>query len=134
MIAAFFFVPETAYERPLSAYNGHQEAVPTIPGNVATLESQAVVTTQSNRPALDEDKYGPRTLKKDIRLLSKKMDWTEAYLLLKHCLEMVSRVVEPLNFKFIRSPCSRAVLLPQHADYRLDELLASQPRRFLPDT
>ncbi|KAI5449080.1 hypothetical protein NCC49_005350 [Naganishia albida] len=88
LIAAFFFVPETAYERPLSAYNGHQEAVPTIPGDVATLESQAVVTTQSNRPALDEDKYGPRTLKKDIRLLSKKMDWTEAYLLLKHCLEM----------------------------------------------
>ena len=46
--------------------------------------------TQSNRPALDEEKFGPRTLRKDIRMFSKKMDWKEAYLLLKHCLEMVS--------------------------------------------
>jgi MFS family permease len=91
LIAAYFLVPETAYERPLSAYTGHQGAVPTIPTDLATLESQLpVATTQSNRPALDEGKYGRRTLRKDVRLFSKKRDWMEAYLLLKHCLEMVS--------------------------------------------
>lgn len=94
LIAAYFFVPETAYERPLSAYTGHQEAVPTLPTDLATLESQLpVATTQSNRPALDEDRYGRKTLRKDVRLFSKKLDWMEAYLLLKHCLEMVSHGV-----------------------------------------
>ncbi|KAJ9096312.1 hypothetical protein QFC20_006450 [Naganishia adeliensis] len=89
LIAAYFFVPETAYERPLSAYTGHQEAVPTLPTDLATLESQLpVATTQSNRPALDEDRYGRKTLRRDVRLFSKKLDWMEAYLLLKHCLEM----------------------------------------------
>lgn len=66
--------------------------MPSITTNIATLESQMPGgITQSNRPALDEVKYGPRTMKKSLRILSKKMDWTEAYLLLKHCLEMVRR-------------------------------------------
>jgi hypothetical protein len=65
--------------------------MPGITTTLATLESQMPNgTTQSKRPALDEAKYGPRTLRKDVRMFVKKMDWTEAYLLLKHCLEMVS--------------------------------------------
>lgn len=57
LIAAYFF-PET-HTSALSAYTGHQEAVPTVPTDLTTLERQMpVATTQSNRPALDEDKYG----------------------------------------------------------------------------
>ncbi|KAJ9118359.1 hypothetical protein QFC24_006187 [Naganishia onofrii] len=89
LVTAYFFVPETAYDRPLSAYTGATEAMPGITTTLATLESQMPSgTTQSNRPALDEAKYGPRTLRKDVRMFVKKMDWMEAYLLLKHCLEM----------------------------------------------
>jgi len=64
--------------------------MPSLSNDLATAESQVPGgTTQSTRPALDAEKYGPRTLRKDIRMFSKKMDWKEAYLLLKHCLEMV---------------------------------------------
>ncbi|KAJ9111033.1 hypothetical protein QFC22_006629 [Naganishia vaughanmartiniae] len=67
LIAAYFFVPETSYERPLSAYTGATEAMPGITTTLATLESQMPGgTTQSNRPALDEVKFGPRTLRKDL--------------------------------------------------------------------
>jgi hypothetical protein len=91
LIASYFLVPETAYERPLSAYTGASEVLPAMTGDVATLESQMPhVITQSNRPALNAEKYGPKTLRKDIRMFSKKVYWKEAYLLLKHCVEMVS--------------------------------------------
>ncbi|KAJ9093161.1 hypothetical protein QFC21_006477 [Naganishia friedmannii] len=89
LITAYFFVPETAFDRPLSAYTGATEVMPGITTGLATLESQMPGgITQSSRPALDEVKYGPRTLRKDLRVFVKKMDWMEAYLLLKHCLEM----------------------------------------------
>jgi len=91
LVVSFFFVPETAFDRPLSAYTGITETMPSLSNDLATAESQMPGgITQSTRPTLDAEKYGPRTLKKDIRMFSKKMDWKEAYLLLKHCLEMVS--------------------------------------------
>lgn len=91
LIASYFLVPETAFERPLSAYTGALEVLPPMNGDVTTLESQMPqVITQSNRPALDEEKYGPKTLRKDVRMFSKKVYWKEAYLLLKHCVEMVN--------------------------------------------
>lgn len=90
-IVSFFFVPETAFERPLSAYTSMTATVPdAITDDNALAARRAGGYTQTTRPPLDAEKYGPRTLKRTMRLWAGKSDWTEAWLVLKHTAQMVS--------------------------------------------
>ena len=94
LIVSFFFVPETAFERPLSAYSAMTATTPEAATDLHTIEAQNVGGyTNQTRPALDADRYGPRTFKKTIRVWTGKADWTEAWLVLKHTAQMVKHLV-----------------------------------------
>jgi hypothetical protein len=103
-VVSFFFVPETAFERPLSAYASMTATVPDAVTDSNTVAArQAGGYTQATRPALDAEKYGPRTLRKTMRLWAGKSDWTEAWLVLKHTAQMVSRLISGAMISLISS-------------------------------
>lgn len=81
-ILSIFFVPETKYERPLSAYQANDMVQWTSAGGNESGEVLAPVTT-STRPPLDLINHQPRTVLSDMRLFVGPADWKQAYYTLK---------------------------------------------------
>lgn len=77
---------ETKYERPASAYAGFTESADV---NSTGHEIAGTLCTQENRPALDTQRYGRRTVWTMARFFTTKMDWTEAGLCLKHMGQLI---------------------------------------------
>lgn len=73
LVASIFFVPETRYLRTLAAYG--QDGEGELGANQKGTNAKPM--TLSERPALDFDKYPPRTVWSDMRLTVGKPDWTE---------------------------------------------------------
>jgi hypothetical protein len=73
LVASIFFVPETRYLRTLAAYGQDNE------GELSEGQkgTKAKPMTLSERPALDFERYPPRTLWSDMRLFVGKPDWSE---------------------------------------------------------
>ncbi|KAF1970880.1 MFS general substrate transporter [Bimuria novae-zelandiae CBS 107.79] len=85
-ILAVFFIPETAYTRPLSAYMGNNppEYIETADGNQGTeranhpsTSSLQPLTTLSERK-LNTELYEPRTLRSDMRIFVVEPDFRRA--------------------------------------------------------
>lgn len=73
LILSIFFVPESRYSRSLTAYGQYSEDEGSEP-------SEAPMPIRlSERPALDFEKYEPRTLLSDMRLFVGEADWMEGW-------------------------------------------------------
>jgi hypothetical protein len=81
LIASVFLVPETRYSRTLNAYGQDSEGV-----DAAQKGTDIKPMTLSERPALDFERYPPRTLRSDMRLIVGKPDWSEGL----YCLRVSS--------------------------------------------
>ncbi|CAI4215903.1 unnamed protein product [Parascedosporium putredinis] len=80
LIISVFLLPETKYERPLSAYQGRDATVSTFAAGAedpqqASYPIQRIATTDVRE--LDLVNYKPRTLASDMRLFVNKPDWDE---------------------------------------------------------
>jgi hypothetical protein len=84
LVFSIFFLPETKYERPLSAFQ-ETSALPSAEDLEATatgnLKIQPVVCTV--RPELDFVNYAPRTWRSDMRLWVGRPDWSKILVVLK---------------------------------------------------
>lgn len=85
LIVAFFLLPETKYDRSLSAY---QESVSddglAEPGDVeANSQKKSTVQVCTVKPPLDYTNYEPRTWKSDMRLWIDNPEWHKAADVLK---------------------------------------------------
>ncbi|EOD47641.1 putative mfs transporter protein [Neofusicoccum parvum UCRNP2] len=87
-ILSIFFVPETRYERPLSAYQANELVQWSTGGGEETEEVLAPVTT-SARPPLDYTRHQPRTVLSDMRLFVGPADWKQAYYTLKAMVQVL---------------------------------------------
>ncbi|PKS08475.1 hypothetical protein jhhlp_004858 [Lomentospora prolificans] len=80
LIISVFFLPETKYERPLSAYQGRDATVSTFAGDADDAQEAAYavrrITTTDVRE-LDLVNYKPRTMASDMRLFTNTPDWEE---------------------------------------------------------
>lgn len=76
-LCAFFFVPETKYYRPQSAY---QE---TAANGATDSDDQAAYNLRTERPALDYDTFEPRTLRSNLRLWIGKPEWNKAWVVFR---------------------------------------------------
>jgi MFS family permease len=93
LILAIFFVPETKYVRPLTAYKGttieHGNPSSLVPSSDPenAKQSDRVITVNDER-ILDTVNYFPRTLKSNLQIFVNKPDWSEAIHCLKHMLQL----------------------------------------------
>ena len=85
LVLAFFFLPETKYERSLASFQEGES------NNITDLDDQGVkidgkgegVCTE--RPTLDFERYAPRTWRSDLRLWVGKPDWVKVWEVLRVC-------------------------------------------------
>lgn len=109
-IVAFFLLPETKYDRDLSAYQEWTGA-PITPGDdvEATKSGKPAVVLCKQRPALDFVRYQPRTWKSDMRLWIGRPEWHKAAEVIKVCPQY-TRVKTPLIVNAANVP---TVFLPK---------------------
>ncbi|KAK8207430.1 major facilitator superfamily domain-containing protein [Phyllosticta capitalensis] len=87
-ILSIFFVPESRYSRPLSAYQGESSGVQYGSGNREEADKAAwTPVTKATRPELDFVNFEPRTVYSDMRLFVGKADWMEAWYTLKSMVQ-----------------------------------------------
>lgn len=99
LIVSIFFVPETKYIRPLTAYKGEwTEEVIDAYGKPSRLvtgldveNSKAIdhILTVNDERVLDTVNHFPRTRRSDMRIFVNKADWNEAVQCLKHMSQLV---------------------------------------------
>lgn len=88
LLLGIFLLPETRYDRPLSAYQGQAAQVSTFAASgdnnarIETYTAQRLSTLDVVE--LDLVNYKPRTLASDMRLFVSKPDWEEAVRTLRH--------------------------------------------------
>ena len=92
LVLTIFFVPESAYDRPIAAFMGTapQEFGPTGDSDAppAADNIHEPITT------LDEHKintvnYAPRTLRSDMRVFVTPHDWSKAFITIKHITQLL---------------------------------------------
>jgi hypothetical protein len=81
-IVAFIMVPETKYDRPLSAFEG------TVDSSSTKAPEVVRITTKTVRE-LDYNNFRKRTWISDMRLVVGKPDWKEAILCYKHMAQLL---------------------------------------------
>ncbi|KAL4905551.1 hypothetical protein BDW74DRAFT_177920 [Aspergillus multicolor] len=84
LVLAFFFLPETKYERSLASF---QEGDSTSEGDADAKVGADVVCTE--RPPLDFERYAPRTWRSDMRLWVGKPDWVMVWDVLRQTFELL---------------------------------------------
>ena len=93
LFLAIFFVPETKYIRPLTAYkgttieNGNPSALIASSDPENPKQSDHVMTVNDER-ILDTVNYLPRTLKSNLQIFVNELDWSEAIHCLKHMFQL----------------------------------------------
>ncbi|PLB44133.1 putative MFS transporter [Aspergillus steynii IBT 23096] len=90
LVVAFFFLPETKYDRSLASYqeetsSGDDSRKDSI-GSVQKGNSDGVCT---ERPPLDTTRYAPRTFKSDLRLWIGKPEWNKVWEVLRQTFELL---------------------------------------------
>lgn len=76
---SIFFLPETKYSRPISAYQGNSSIVSTFgadEGDGTTTYTAYRISVNAERE-FDYVNFKPRTLASDMRLFTNKPDWEE---------------------------------------------------------
>ncbi|OJJ07523.1 hypothetical protein ASPVEDRAFT_155358 [Aspergillus versicolor CBS 583.65] len=86
LVLAFFFLPETKYERTLASFQEGDSGEDTD-GTEAIKGGQAGACTE--RPPLDFERYAPRTWKSDMRLWIGKPDWVKVWEVLRQTFELL---------------------------------------------
>lgn len=90
LIAAFLWLPETKYDRPLASF---QES---SAGNGRVDDTESNTATEipavrmcTHRPALDFDNYAPRTFRSDLRLWIGTPEWNKAWQCYRQIFELL---------------------------------------------
>ncbi|KAE8383078.1 major facilitator superfamily domain-containing protein [Aspergillus bertholletiae] len=90
-VAAFFLLPETKYDRSLSAYQEESSSSDEMPTECCPDDkpkhSEPGLCTE--RPELDFTNYAPRTFRSDLRLWIGKPDWMKVWEVLKQTMELL---------------------------------------------
>ncbi|GLA19471.1 hypothetical protein AnigIFM62618_007582 [Aspergillus niger] len=86
LLVALVLLPETKYDRPLTSYQ-ETNSDPTSTSSDLKKDLGAEVCTI--RPALDYERYAPRTWKSDMRLWVGKPQWTETWDVLRQTFELL---------------------------------------------
>lgn len=106
LVVSIFLVPETRYSRSLAAYGQDTEDEVGAPQKGTTAKPM----TLSERPALDFERYPPRTLWSDMRLIVGKPDWSEGLYAIRVCRtnwKWLGYFADIFNRILSRSCCSR---------------------------
>jgi len=77
LVAAILFLPETKYDRPMASF---QESSAGPSGDTESSPGGTILAVSlcTHRPALDFDKYEPRTFRSDLRLWVGTPEWKKA--------------------------------------------------------
>ncbi|KAL4863077.1 hypothetical protein BDV12DRAFT_206833 [Aspergillus spectabilis] len=87
LLLAFFFVPETKYERSLASYQESDAGEET--DTASQMKKDAGVGMCTERPPLDFERYPSRTWKSDMRLWVGKPDWWKVWEVLRQTFELL---------------------------------------------
>lgn len=80
LVLAFFFLPETKYERSLASFQEGESGDDTDVSETSKNGEPGVCT---ERPPLDFERFAPRTWKSDMRLWVGKPDWMKVWEVLR---------------------------------------------------
>ncbi|KAL3471161.1 major facilitator superfamily domain-containing protein [Aspergillus californicus] len=86
LVLAFFFLPETKYERSLESY---QEGGSAGEDAHSDMKRDREVEMCTERPPLDFERYAPRTWKSDMRLWVGEPDWFKVWEVLRQTFELL---------------------------------------------
>jgi hypothetical protein len=81
LVLAFFFVPETKYQRPIASFQEGESGDETDASS--QMKRDAGVAMCTERPPLDFERYAPRTWKSDMRLWVGEPDWWKVWEVLR---------------------------------------------------
>ncbi|KAJ9610631.1 hypothetical protein H2200_005408 [Cladophialophora chaetospira] len=82
-IVSIFLLPETKYERPLSSFQESSATSSSEDLEATSTDNGKGPILCTQRPALDFDKYAPRTWRSDMRLWVGTPEWSKALIILK---------------------------------------------------
>ncbi|KAL4995518.1 major facilitator superfamily domain-containing protein [Aspergillus recurvatus] len=85
LVLAFFFLPETKYERSIASYQ-EGDSTDAVADGDAKVGAEVVCT---ERPPLDLERYAPRTWKSDMRLWVGRPDWMLVWDVLRQTFELL---------------------------------------------
>ncbi|KAF7596869.1 hypothetical protein BBP40_011914 [Aspergillus hancockii] len=91
IVATFFLLPETKYERPLAAYQEDSSSLVEMHIDEATTDKRKAPLTGicTKRPELDFVTYDSRTFKSDLRLWIGTPEWNKVWEVLKQTAELL---------------------------------------------
>lgn len=81
LVLAFFFLPETKYERSLASFQEGDSGEDT--DGVEGVRKNAEPGVCTERPPLDFERFAPRTWKSDMRLWVGRPDWMKVWEVLR---------------------------------------------------
>ncbi|KAL4916437.1 major facilitator superfamily domain-containing protein [Aspergillus aurantiobrunneus] len=87
LVLAFFFLPETKYERSLAAFQEADSGEETDAASQMKKEAAREMCTE--RPPFDLEQFAPRTWKSDLRLWVGKPDWVKVWEVLRQTFELL---------------------------------------------
>ncbi|KAL2816525.1 major facilitator superfamily domain-containing protein [Aspergillus granulosus] len=88
LVLAFFFVPETKYERPMASFQEAESGDDETDAS-SQMKRDAGVGMCTERPPLDFERYAPRTWKSDLRLWVGEPDWKKVWEVLRQTFELL---------------------------------------------
>jgi hypothetical protein len=89
LIAAFFLLPETKYERSLSSYQENSKNSSSTDLEAESADGKHALSICTTRPALDLVNYAPRTFRSDMRLWVGPVEWNKAVEVWKNIFELM---------------------------------------------
>jgi hypothetical protein len=101
LVLAFFFLPETKYQRSIASFQEGEAGDDTDASS--QMKRDAGVGMCTERPPLDFERYAPRTWKSDMRLWVGEPDWWKVWEVLRVCIHSV--------LSLLTSPISKRSLL-----------------------
>lgn len=79
LVAAILWLPETKYDRPLASFQESSAGTHSLSDSESNpVASVPAVSLCTHRPALDFDKFAPRTFRSDLRLWVGTPEWNKA--------------------------------------------------------
>ncbi|KAL4862696.1 hypothetical protein BDV12DRAFT_207056 [Aspergillus spectabilis] len=89
LLLAFFFLPETKYERSLASFQASDSGEETDAADQKKTDAGGGIAMCTERPPLDFERYAPRTWKSDMRLWVGKPDWYKVWEVLRQTFELL---------------------------------------------
>ncbi|KAL3486028.1 major facilitator superfamily domain-containing protein [Aspergillus germanicus] len=87
LVLAFFFLPETKYQRSIASFQEGESGDDTDASSQMKRDARVGMCTE--RPPLDFERYAPRTWKSDMRLWVGEPDWWKVWEVLRQTFELL---------------------------------------------